>query len=818
VSIARALTRSAAAAWLALAALQARADVVPPSPAPAPAAQAPAEAAPAPIAAIPAPDIVSRAEDAKALVRRIHDGNAETPLQQEIETRLPETSARLRERTARAEALLEASPTIDALNDLDNEWHSRLDRLKGWRLGLTHIAQQIETDRALLSRERELWEKTHDAPETAALPPATQDRISETLGMLSRAERKLQDQRSKILTLQDEVASEELVVNGMVERMARQRGDQSKHLFVRDAPPLWSSESWAPSGDAAFVPEKVRAAIERKVDLLREFITLSVARLQVETAIFVVALGLLLLARRRVTRSPAATDPALEMPTRIFERPVSAALVVAIAWTYFLMPRSPGVLSEAEALVLLLPVLRLLPPELAGGMRAGLIGLAALFLLGSLRALLSAVPTVERFLMLPETAGTIWLLVWVLRKDHADRLREIGLFGPVAVPVARAALAVCLAAAACNVLGQIQLSRLLLRGVLSTIYAGIAIYALVRFATGVVTAALRSDWARRLQSVRDHGELMRQRINGLQRWVGLLAWIGISLRVVGIEPVVRSALATTLQARLEVGTVSISVGNVVAFFVAIWLSVQLSRFLRFFLDEDVLPHVSLPRGVPAAISTGVHYAILAAGFLIAIGAAGIDLSKFSLIAGALGVGIGFGLQNVVNNFVSGLILLFERPVQTGDQIDIGSISGEVKRIGIRSSTVRTGDGADVIVPNATLISERLVNWTFSDRMRRVDLELVVGLGADANKVIAILLETARARSEVLSLPEPVALFTRFADAGGLVFQLQVWCRVEIGGRVRSELGVALLEALRGAGIELPIPQRDVHLRVESRSE
>src|SRR5262249_61384541 len=108
-------------------------------------------------------------------------------------------------------------------------------------------------------------------------------------------------------------------------------------------------------------------------------------------------------------------------------------------------------------------------------------------------------------------------------------------------------------------------------------------------------------------------------------------------------------------------------------------AVQISRLLRFFLEEDVLPHVSLPRGVPAAISTGAHYTILAAGFLIAIGAAGIDLSKFSLIAGALGVGIGFGLQNVVNNFVSGLILLFERPVQTAHQIDIRSISAALNR-------------------------------------------------------------------------------------------------------------------------------------------
>ena len=175
------------------------------------------------------------------------------------------------------------------------------------------------------------------------------------------------------------------------------------------------------------------------------------------------------------------------------------------------------------------------------------------------------------------------------------------------------------------------------------------------------------------------------------------------------------------------------------------------------LDEDVLPRLTLPRGVPAAISTGAHYVILVAGFLIAIGAAGFDLGKFTLLAGALGVGIGFGLQNVVNNFVSGLILLFERPVQTGDTIEVGPLSGEVMRIGIRSSTIRTSDGADVIVPNASLISERLVNWTFSDRSRRIDLDVGVAYGSDPNKVLALLLETARAHGEVMSLPEPAGV-------------------------------------------------------------
>jgi small-conductance mechanosensitive channel len=221
----------------------------------------------------------------------------------------------------------------------------------------------------------------------------------------------------------------------------------------------------------------------------------------------------------------------------------------------------------------------------------------------------------------------------------------------------------------------------------------------------------------------------------------------------------------------------------------------------------------LKRGLPYAISRTVHYAILVAGFLFAMSAIGLDMTKFTILAGAFGVGLGFGMQNIVNNFVSGLILLFERPVQTGDSVDVGGIGGEVSHIGIRATTLRTAEGADVIVPNATFISERVVNWTFSDRRRRVDIDVGVKYGTDPEKVIALLVATGRAHPEVLQIPEPIALLTRFGD-NSLDFRLHVWTRFEIFVRVKSELTMAVNAALSGAGMEIPFPQRELHVKVD----
>ena len=229
--------------------------------------------------------------------------------------------------------------------------------------------------------------------------------------------------------------------------------------------------------------------------------------------------------------------------------------------------------------------------------------------------------------------------------------------------------------------------------------------------------------------------------------------------------------------------------------IAIWASFLTSRFLRFVLEEDVYKHFPLERGIPYAISTMVHYLILLVGFFIALGALGIDLTKITILAGAFSVGIGFGLQNVINNFVSGLILLFERPIKIGDVIEVGGSVGEVLRIGIRASIIRTADGSEVIVPNGSLISNQVINWTFSNRQRAVEVSVNVAGGADVKRVVELLKTTAAAISGVAKIPAPVVYVVNFT-AGAVTFQLRAWTdRHEAWAQLRSDLSIAINEAL-----------------------
>jgi small-conductance mechanosensitive channel len=213
----------------------------------------------------------------------------------------------------------------------------------------------------------------------------------------------------------------------------------------------------------------------------------------------------------------------------------------------------------------------------------------------------------------------------------------------------------------------------------------------------------------------------------------------------------------------------------------------------------------------------VHYVVLLVGFYVAIAALGADMTKFAILAGAFGVGAGFGLQNIFNNFFSGLILLFERPVQVGDLIQVGDQTGVVRRIGIRASIIALDDKSQLIIPNGQLISEKVTNRTFSSLQKRMELTIRTAYGEDPEQVIGLLVKTAAAHPHVLKTPPPDAVLKQFSE-DALVFALGFTTEnVAQFPFVQSDVAVAVNAALRAAGIEIPVPQRIVHLEQNDAS-
>jgi small-conductance mechanosensitive channel len=256
-----------------------------------------------------------------------------------------------------------------------------------------------------------------------------------------------------------------------------------------------------------------------------------------------------------------------------------------------------------------------------------------------------------------------------------------------------------------------------------------------------------------------------------------------------------------------VGGVTISLTDLalaIAVFVVVLVVV---RSFRGALTERVLSQTRLDLGIRNSISVGIGYVGFVIAFLLAVSILGLNLSNLAIVAGALSVGIGFGLQNIVNNFVSGLILLVERPIKVGDWVVLGDKEGHVRRINVRSTEIETFDRSSLIVPNSDIVSTALVNWTHKDRLGRVIICVGVAYGSDTGRVRDVLLECAKAHPEILSWPKPVVLLQNFGDSS-LDFELRAFLRdVDKRLSVASDLRFAIDEAFRREGIDIPFPQR-----------
>jgi small-conductance mechanosensitive channel len=264
---------------------------------------------------------------------------------------------------------------------------------------------------------------------------------------------------------------------------------------------------------------------------------------------------------------------------------------------------------------------------------------------------------------------------------------------------------------------------------------------------------------------------------------------------------------------LTIGSTQVTILTLVYLAVFSILLIYLSARLRKWIVEQLLVKTKMDMGARQATGSMIRYFVIAVGFVIMLQTAGIDLTALNVLAGAVGIGLGFGLQNIVNNFISGIIILFERPIKVGDRIEVGSVEGDVIRIGGRSTEVVTNDNITIIVPNSRFITENVINWSHNDRRVRFRIPVSVAYGSDVELVVRLLLGVAAANPDVLDNPSPGVRLMEFGD-NGLLFELRAWSTTLIHrkGLLLSNLNFAILASFTENGIEIPYPQRDLHIR------
>lgn len=283
----------------------------------------------------------------------------------------------------------------------------------------------------------------------------------------------------------------------------------------------------------------------------------------------------------------------------------------------------------------------------------------------------------------------------------------------------------------------------------------------------------------------------------------------VALQQLGALAPILSWLAKPL---VSIGNYRLSAFSILFSIALLVLFIFFSRLVAFFLRTRLLPGLGVERTVSGSLATLSQYIIVAVGIVVALNSLGFNLSTLQIIFGAFGVGIGFGLQNTVNNFASGLIILIERKVKQGDIVTAGGTDGRVVAIGLRSSVIRTRAGHEIIVPNSQLVTNPVTNFSYHDRLVRVDLPVGVSYASDPNQIRDILLQAAKENERVLSYPSPDVLFIQYGNSS-IDFELRIWIDDpwELP-RVRSALYFSIWYKLKEAGIEIPFPQRDLHVR------
>ena len=693
--------------------------------------------------------------------------------------------------------------------DLRQEVRRQDDTLARWSGKIEDQVKVAYGAQKDLARMAEVWALTARDARAADAPAELVARAEDVRREVQKLQAQTRERLDKLLAAQERVASLRIQILGWLQEADRADALREKQLFEIEARPLWHLfDRREPTRDFT---QQVRRIFEHNVSAVRAFVREEGDSLGWLAAIFVVLVGVIGWVGRRFA-ARAGEDPDLARPAEVLKHPVAAAALVTFILTATILPRAPAAFRELAVLLMLPPVLVLAHAQLPPQLRTPLFRLAALAAVARIGAILPEYSLPGRLLVLVIGLLTLAGAVDTLRPGttwldavHAGprRTRLRAMVAGLAALVGAAVVA--------NVVGNVTLARRLVDGALSTALLALVLAAVARVLRALLTGALHMPEVRRVHALAENVDEIARRGGRLVDWAARIVWALGVLIVFHVYDPVTSFVASVFTTRLKLGGLDLSLGDVATFGVSLWVSVLLARLLRVILETRLERDVRLPSGVPVAVAKTVSYLVVGVGFLFAILASGMDVTRFTVILGTLSVGIGFGLQNVVNNFVSGLILLYERPIRIGDVIDVGTAVGTVSHIGIRSSTLKTFQGAEVVVPNSNLVSNQLTNWTLSDQVRRVEIDVGVAYGSDVVKVQEILTLAAGGNVDVLSNPAPVAFFMGFGDSS-LDFQLRFWTPhfdryVGIASAVRA----AILQKLDAAGISIPFPQRDLHV-------
>lgn len=430
--------------------------------------------------------------------------------------------------------------------------------------------------------------------------------------------------------------------------------------------------------------------------------------------------------------------------------------------------------------------------------------LLMLFYITGFSNLLIETTYTERWIQLFISSVSLALGLWMYLSKKENYFSDAGFFKPLLVLfIGMNFLGLIL-----NILGRVTLAKVFNTG---ANYGMIEAINLLIFVEIIIDAIYLSTQASKKNSRLTAYFKFKGMENRMRKILGVFAgllWFVIFAENIHVYDAIFGDAGAFLSKKIALGDINFTFGSICVFLLVIWVSTLLSQMVSFIFGEH---DESAGKNKLGSTVLLIRLAIFTLGLLLAFAASGIPLDKIAIIIGALGVGIGFGLQTIVNNLVSGIIIAFEKPIQIGDLIEVAERTGIVKEVGIRSSILTTFDGSEVIIPNGDILSQHLINWTKNNANRRIHIDIGVAYGSDMNHVEEVINSILKNHPDIYQTPEPAILVQNFGD-NSVDIKLLFWTDMNIWFGLRAEIFKEVYNKLNEAGISIPFPQRDLHLK------
>lgn len=770
-------------------------------------------------AVIPVTDIIQNVknieEDFNLIRKKIEPKLAIT----KIDSLLPSYEHFIKKEQADAHKFITSNPNRQKIDNLVRKWGSYQNHLKKWE---DEIDQNEERNIRLLERvekSKEVWQLTYDNAKAQNITPSVIIDVQSVINDADKIITTIKIGNNELLNLESRISHNVSITADVLRTLNELKSSEVYKLLYLRHEPLWKTPFVSEDSE---IKEQDLEAFSNNFHSILSY-TISNEN---DIYIYVIILALLFFIIWYLKKGfaqndfPDSTSSLLKAKNLISKKNWIISIYLGLIIARFFFDEAPKFLVHIIILSLLLVSIPLIKPILHAKFKRIVYFAIFFFILDGSKTYMWFSSSHYRIYLLFESLLVLAVVYHFCSPYFKTRRIVLGKLGTLLIKLVPIIYLLSITSIISNVLGFTNLADLSLK-ICTQIGAMIMMFYAVYLILEALTISIIHLRFRTSVNF-DHSKIALYEHKALQfiNFLVLFLWLVFFLIILDQFNPIIDFFKDVFAEPYKIGNTSFTIGALVSFAAILFISYVLTKLISFFIDENdggVIRFLKLPKGVPAAISLVIRYFIICIGLIFAISALGFDLSKFNLMAGALGLGIGFGLQTVISNFVSGIILVFERPILIGDTVEVDNLLGTVSRIGVRSSSIITFDGAEVVVPNNNLMSNDLINWTLSNNIKRVEILVGTTYNSNPNIVLELLMKAAVQNEAVLSDPPPNALFTEFGESA-LLFKLRFWAHTDVGLQTKSDVSIAIYNLFKEHKVEIPFPQRDVHIKHVTKYE